>query len=945
LTDTLKYLPDNYSGRISMITLGGGSRDEFGNPIPSGTYFIADEGNMYSEWRMNKSLNIVGSHSGSYFDWDTKTPVSSVRHQGGTAWLNTQLNQNKGTITSTNNGIQYTPTQTKSESVIYNAPPPSVKQLTPQTDIDKIFAPQLGKPKQLTSQAPTQPTTGATGIKGLAQKYSEASRSSKDVLGGSVWGVVGKPVSKFVEIEQAGIEVLNERMGIGTKDFNDLYKKAFTQAGEESFKESKRISGIEKTEWGNVEFQLTSKYNELNSNPNLTIKEKQTIYDSFSQGLVSNYNKNMESQVAISNLNQKQINEKYFGKGSEYATQLNKKEWRSIFGNFALGTITYGTTYAISTASSAINNPKGFEGVIDNMVLSFYKQPVKSSVGLGLGILGGMAMTRVVSGLGVASTKAYYSYVSKRATITDYPNWKRGSEMQIGDKTYVSQYGELIPSYKGKQLQTKGTYSYAGQVTNKYTEGNLDIDYTFKGQSMGNLNVNVINTAPKDGIYFSTSRGAFIKGIAEKPTYDSVGSFGVFKMEASTIGAGKIVGLKGIYVARNFGVESPIGSFSLDEISGFSNNPLSFYNTQMNKGGIYDSKSLLFYGKPKQRSATLTSLRGDEITFDNAMVTKYAWVSESKPFTKQTSSYGYPSWDFEYNVVNKGWGDLWATKPIPPSAVKVSKDVSGIGDWNLNELGGNLFKGGTSFTNKGAGTSLVYARPDATTIGDIKDIGIGGSGRVSAEIGLRTAIANTQVTSVGIKTFVAPPIFKDLKGGLITEGWNKRAINIHIFDSGLQELGMGKGGSLSIPIIKLGTSQEGSNAFAPIQIQKPITSQGFKEVGITKQVTTQQYTFIGLTGTPTPPVIPPAGGGFFWGGFIPPVSLDIRQPRSRKVKAKRIVRYTPSFGALIFGTRGKKPKGIETGLRVRPIPRGQWNFVSPSGSKSSPLAKILKRFR
>lgn len=75
-----------------MITLGSGSRDEFGNPIPSGTYFIADEGDLYSQWRTGKNLIIEGSHSGSYFDWDTKTSYSSARHQGGTAWANTQQN-------------------------------------------------------------------------------------------------------------------------------------------------------------------------------------------------------------------------------------------------------------------------------------------------------------------------------------------------------------------------------------------------------------------------------------------------------------------------------------------------------------------------------------------------------------------------------------------------------------------------------------------------------------------------------------------------------------------------------------------------------------------------------------------------------------------------------------------------------------------------------------
>ena len=65
--------------------------------------------------------------------------------------------------------------------------------------------------------------------------------------------------------------------------------------------------------------------------------------------------------------------------------------------------------------------------------------------------------------------------------------------------------------------------------------------------------------------------------------------------------------------------------------------------------------------------------------------------------------------------------------------------------------------------------------------------------------------------------------------------------------------------------------------------------------------------------------------------FIPPFKLppgfgeDIG---SRPIRGKkRRSKYTPSFDALLFNIRGKQPKGIETGLRTRPIPKGyKWSF-------------------
>jgi hypothetical protein len=44
--------------------------------------------------------------------------------------------------------------------------------------------------------------------------------------------------------------------------------------------------------------------------------------------------------------------------------------------------------------------------------------------------------------------------------------------------------------------------------------------------------------------------------------------------------------------------------------------------------------------------------------------------------------------------------------------------------------------------------------------------------------------------------------------------------------------------------------------------------------------------------------------------------------RTRKYKGKQRKKYTPSYEAFTFGIKGKAPKGLETGARIRPITKG-----------------------
>jgi hypothetical protein len=61
---------------------------------------------------------------------------------------------------------------------------------------------------------------------------------------------------------------------------------------------------------------------------------------------------------------------------------------------------------------------------------------------------------------------------------------------------------------------------------------------------------------------------------------------------------------------------------------------------------------------------------------------------------------------------------------------------------------------------------------------------------------------------------------------------------------------------------------------------------------------------------------------------ITPFSFDELNQSSRRLKGgRRRTGYTPSFSALLFNIRGSKPRGVETGIGLRPITKG-FKFTS-----------------
>lgn len=97
------------------------------------------------------------------------------------------------------------------------------------------------------------------------------------------------------------------------------------------------------------------------------------------------------------------------------------------------------------------------------------------------------------------------------------------------------------------------------------------------------------------------------------------------------------------------------------------------------------------------------------------------------------------------------------------------------------------------------------------------------------------------------------------------------------------------------------------------QIPRQETRQRQRQIVTIETVTP----FVTVPYTPPPPppttIIPLS---------LPALNLDLGAPLGRWKKRRQPKKYTPSFEALVFNIRGKRPKGMETGLRVRPITRG-----------------------
>ena len=120
------------------------------------------------------------------------------------------------------------------------------------------------------------------------------------------------------------------------------------------------------------------------------------------------------------------------------------------------------------------------------------------------------------------------------------------------------------------------------------------------------------------------------------------------------------------------------------------------------------------------------------------------------------------------------------------------------------------------------------------------------------------------------------------------------------------------------------------------QAQIPRTK--LKSEQILKQITIQTPIITTPT-TPTPyiPTTTFVPAPFM---FLPPLGAGGR-PSKRRIKVRKIVGYTPSYSAMIFKIFGEKPKGVETGLRIRPIPK-DFDFTRLMGMGTRRIIKTRK---
>lgn len=187
----------------------------------------------------------------------------------------------------------------------------------------------------------------------------------------------------------------------------------------------------------------------------------------------------------------------------------------------------------------------------------------------------------------------------------------------------------------------------------------------------------------------------------------------------------------------------------------------------------------------------------------------------------------------------------------------------------------------------------------------------------------------------------------------------------------INKISGGSSALLSIPKVKVETISR--SKISSVNIQAPVLSsrtiqkmfappvsgvrgsygqitvpfQGVSQINIPALDTQQKLVKLPALGSPLAPSMIAPNFPFKFRGlpfalpFLP--SLDERGLGKKRIKVRRIVKYTPSFSALVFGIKGKKPKGVETGLRVRPITKGSKDMFKFFNPFRQPKRVVKKR--
>lgn len=261
---------------------------------------------------------------------------------------------------------------------------------------------------------------------------------------------------------------------------------------------------------------------------------------------------------------------------------------------------------------------------------------------------------------------------------------------------------------------------------------------------------------------------------------------------------------------------------------------------------------------------------------------------------------------------------------------------------------------GASATNKGAGsfTGLIIQKPEEISSG-VSFIQFGGS-KSSQEFfnQLYGNVAQASQSSI-ISQIPKSPIISQSASGMLPLISAKKTTPIKEIKQAenilllLEEDTKLNIAQVQYPLLTASQQAKGrqGSAFAqfpiqipiqiPIQAQIPIQiqKQSYAQKNILKQISPPNpMPFIPSPYTPTPNI------------FLPRFDFGLQDTGlgKRRIRVKRIRGYTPSYTALIFKIRGKAPKGVETGLRIRPITE-DFSFFNMFSKKRIRVKKIRRR--
>lgn len=236
------------------------------------------------------------------------------------------------------------------------------------------------------------------------------------------------------------------------------------------------------------------------------------------------------------------------------------------------------------------------------------------------------------------------------------------------------------------------------------------------------------------------------------------------------------------------------------------------------------------------------------------------------------------------------------------------------------------------------GSSNSFGIPKTTGLTKLSNVG---SQKIDS---ILTGIEQTRLKNLAIASAPKPqstfirgyPVGYSQKPSLITQKSSQQLVSTTIQTPIQKDIQSPKMAPLNINSQKIIPSFRSASIQTPKQTDIPALIQPQIQVPIQKG---------GRTVMPTPnpsiPVIPKEVIPFI-PIFYPPKLFGLEENRSsRKIASTGIRRYTPSLSALVFNIKGKAPKGLETGARVRPITKGfSWTF-----GKGRSFRVRNKRFR